>query len=241
MLKWKEQVAFVTGVNSGIGEAIAEKLVEKGLKVVGFATRSERLIALAQKLSTSQQGKFYPIAGDITNEDHIIHAFQWTQDNIGPVSVLINNTPTSVLYYDDIDALKEILNETVLGICIVSREAIKHMKENNIDGYIINVGGLSRNETYFDSPCNNSLNPLTETLRLQLAADESEIRITSLSYGCSESDFCNNNGPLDKLKYNNGLDERISVVKPSDIAEVIIFVLSTPKRVNISKLTIQPV
>ena len=45
MERWTGKVALVTGASAGIGEAIARKLVEKGMRVVGCSRNPAKIEA----------------------------------------------------------------------------------------------------------------------------------------------------------------------------------------------------
>ncbi len=51
MSELKGKVIVITGASSGIGEATAKVLAERGAQVVLGARRSERLVALAAKIN----------------------------------------------------------------------------------------------------------------------------------------------------------------------------------------------
>lgn len=57
---------------------------------MGLARRKEMVDALNKKLS-NKGGKIYGIKVDLSKEEDILKAFEWSKDNVGPVSILINN------------------------------------------------------------------------------------------------------------------------------------------------------
>lgn len=43
MERWTDKVALVTGASTGIGRAICEELLQKGMKVVGLALTTDKM------------------------------------------------------------------------------------------------------------------------------------------------------------------------------------------------------
>lgn len=86
----KGKVALVSGVSSGIGEAIAEELVKHGMKVVGIARRAERLSALSAKLA-NEPGEFHGIRADVTIEKDLLNVFDFIRKRFGVMHAVINN------------------------------------------------------------------------------------------------------------------------------------------------------
>lgn len=145
-------------------------------KVVGLARRKEKLDELGKTLY-GKSGKFYGVKADICDEEDILKAFNWAKENLGPIHILINNAglgrPTSLIEGDTSD-FKKVLDTNVLGLTLCTREAVKDMRNNKIDGHIIHVNSVAGH--YVPQVPNMNIYPaskyavtaLTETLRYEL-------------------------------------------------------------------------
>jgi uncharacterized protein len=85
------RAALVTGASSGIGEAIAHRLAERGHNVILVARRAEALRALADELSSQHGVRAEPLACDLTDpaaRDQLVADVE----GLGlQVSILVNN------------------------------------------------------------------------------------------------------------------------------------------------------
>lgn len=184
---WVGKVAVVTGVSEGsIGSGIAQKLVEEGLLVVGISRRSRLSEEYLKKVS-GKKGVFYARKADITNEQSVLDTFKWISSNLGPISVLVNAAGVarkSSLVAGDSKDWKNIFDTHVLGLSIVTREAIKIMRENKIHGQIVHINSIFGHKvpnlsTVHVHPASKfAVTALTETLRQELNTINSKIKIT---------------------------------------------------------------
>ncbi|KAF2905348.1 hypothetical protein ILUMI_00831 [Ignelater luminosus] len=223
-----------------------QKTNEVQFQVVGLARRKEKLDELSKKLQ-NKPGKFYSLKADVSNEKEIIEAFQWVKDNLGPVSILINNAGFSRntnLIDGETKDWKEILDTNVLGLCIATREAIKQMRANNIDGHIIHINSIVGHIVPHIPNMNiypaskHAVTALTETLRQELNSIGSKIKITSISPGGVNTEFVEAAGYAKSMK---DLLDKAPLLASEDIADAIVYALSTPPHVQIHELTIKPV
>ncbi|PSN44170.1 Farnesol dehydrogenase [Blattella germanica] len=139
MDRWVGRVAVVTGTSSGIGAAIAELLVKKGLKVVGLARRVERELSKSLK---SEKGELHPLKCDVTKEGDIKEAFQWVKANLGGVDIMINNAAVAKgasLIDGSPDELRNMVDLNIMGLSLCTQEALKSMKERGVDGHIVHI------------------------------------------------------------------------------------------------------
>lgn len=153
---------------------------------------------LANKLQ-DKPGKLYALKADMTVESDIIKAFEWTEENLGPISILINNAglmQLTTLIDGDTEKWKRVLDTNVLGLCIATREAVKIMKKHDISGHVIHINSVLGHYAY-DIPNANvyiaskfAVTALTETLRQELNSVGSKIRVT-VSYNSTITPFNN--------------------------------------------------
>ncbi|KAJ3629019.1 hypothetical protein MTP99_013442 [Tenebrio molitor] len=247
MDRWRGKVAIVTGANSGIGAAIARQLVDQGLKVAGFDRQCEYIEQVAKKVH-DKKGQFHAVKVDICKEDEIQEAFRWTCDNLGPVHILINCAGVlhnTTLWNGDAEKWKKTFDTNVIGLCIATREAVKIMKAEKIDGHIVHINSISGHvvlnvrglNVYPATKC--AVTALTETLRQEFNHEGLKIKVTSVSPGNVETGFTNYcNFRMD----SKAAQEMMGAPKlrTQDVADSVLYVLSTAPNVQIHELTIRP-
>lgn len=85
------RVAFVTGANTGIGVAIAERLAAEGAHVgIGAIEDLDRAEMLATRL-TDGSTRCVPVRCDVTDDASVARAFDDVATKLGPASILVNN------------------------------------------------------------------------------------------------------------------------------------------------------
>lgn len=128
------QVAIVTGATSGIGAAIATKLVADGHRVFNFDLRAPEQDAPG--VTT--------IACDVSNEAAVEAAYAQVKELAGPAAILVNNcglqfmAPFEEFPKEKWDLLIGVL---LTGTFLCSRAVFADMKKNNY-GRIINISSV---------------------------------------------------------------------------------------------------
>ena len=84
MFSRNKKTALVTGASSGMGKAIAKRLVEDGYQVYAAARHVERMDDLAQLGAR-------PVRLDISSEAEVATAIDTILAEVGTVDVLVNN------------------------------------------------------------------------------------------------------------------------------------------------------
>jgi short-subunit dehydrogenase len=143
-MQLKGAVAVVTGASSGIGEAVAVGLAQRGAKVVLAARRKDRLDELADRIERAG-GTALAIRCDVTDREQLASLPTVVKEAFGPCDVLVNNAGVpgggtfANLSYQQIEDIVEV---NVLGVMYGTRAFLPGMLKRH-HGHIVNVASLA--------------------------------------------------------------------------------------------------
>lgn len=137
------QVALVTGGASGIGRAVAQRLVEAGAHVVVADRNATGATEVASALVAAHgERRALPLAMDVTDEATVRRGFEDTVLAYGGVDIVVSNAGISTSHPVEDTSLDEWnLNLAVLGTgyFLVAREAFRVMRAQQRGGSIVFV------------------------------------------------------------------------------------------------------
>ncbi|MFD8737332.1 bifunctional aldolase/short-chain dehydrogenase [Streptomyces sp. NPDC059618] len=134
------RVALVTGAGSGIGRAVAERLVAEGACVVVADLNTEGAERVAAELGGPDRA--VAVGVDVTSEEQIAEAFKTAALAFGGVDLVVNNAGISIskplleTTAKDWDLQHDIMAR---GSFLVSREAARVMIAQGLGGDIVYI------------------------------------------------------------------------------------------------------
>jgi len=244
---WKGRVAVVTGANSGIGLGVTKYLLGLGMHVVGMDRNIENLTNIQSKNQTINGLTLHPLQMDLTNDDEVIRAFQWVENNLESLDLLINNAGVggvTGLLDGKVEEWRRLIDVNLVAHTLCAVQAVSLMRRMKIEhGQIINItSNLAHHiPTYAPfhlySATKHAARAIAEGLRQELRNIEVPIRITSISPGLVKTGiFKASLG--DKMDQN--IYEKHPFLAPEDIASSIQYIMSTPQHVHINEIGIKP-
>ncbi len=223
------KTAIVTGASSGIGAAIAQALKANGVRVAGGARRADRLDTdVVLELDVTDPASCERFVDDAVQE-------------LGGLDVLVNNAGLG-LGRDPFDKSTEEDEETVLetnvhGVLRMTRLCLPHLRDG---GHIVNMGSIAGRQAYENAAVyvasKYAVRGFTYALREDLLGRP--IHLTTVDPGLVETNFSRVRFRGDEEKAK-AVYAGVEAVRPEDVAECVIFVLTRPPHVNIDELVVK--
>lgn len=246
MDRWRNKVAVVTGASTGIGAATALELVKNGMIVVGMARSVDKIEALKAELPDNLKANLHSRFCDVTNEDSINQAFDWVEKYFEGTDVLVNNAGTikagRLSDANNSEAVRTNIETNLTGVVFCTRQVLLSLEKRNKDGHIININsiwGHAVPKAIEIPPVHNvyhatkfAITGLSETLRQEMDYLNRRTKVTSISPGATNTN---------RLKQHFDENMLKSAIQPVDIAQAIVYALSTPANVQVAELTVRPV
>ena len=209
----KDKTFVVTGAARGLGKAIALSLAQQGANA---ALVDVDLEALEQTVLQCQQ--FNPACHaylyNIVDEQNVIDLFNAVENDLGPISGLINNAGIlrdallvkakngEILDRMSLDDWQAVIDVNLTAVFLCGREAASKMIESQTPGIILNISSISRAGNAGQSnyaAAKAGVAALTVTWAKELA--RFGIRSTTIAPGVFETDMVASMKPEAKARF----------------------------------------
>jgi NADP-dependent 3-hydroxy acid dehydrogenase YdfG len=237
----QDKIIAITGASSGMGEATALLLAERGAKVVLGARRADRLQALAGRIADAGGAAAYAPT-DVTKRDDLTALVALAQERFGGLDVIINNAgigPISAmdaLRVEDWDAMIDVnLRGTLYGIA-----AALPVFRAQESGQIVNVLSTAGIKIVplqgVYAGTKNAVRTISEALRQEAGP---HLRVTVISPGMVRTDFTDSITDPDVRAKLGGVVAELAI-GPDAIARAIAFAIEQPADVDVGDITVRP-
>jgi len=218
-MRFKGEVALITGGGTGIGREIARLLARDGASVAVCGRTAATLEETARLAATGGKAKAFPC--DITRPEQVARLVQQVEESFGPVSILVNNAgiarfaPLWQLSVEDYDAMMDV---NVKGAFLCSRAVIPGMIERK-RGRILNVASVAGVRPYPNQggyvASKHAILGLSKVMALELQPHG--IQVQTLSPGGVDTPL--SRGSRNDVDFSDWM-------RPEEVAEAAIFLLS---------------
>jgi NADP-dependent 3-hydroxy acid dehydrogenase YdfG len=231
------RVAVITGASSGIGEATARALAAEGYRLALLARRADRIQALADELG----GGAIAIEADVTHRDSILAAAERVQSELGGADILVNNAGVMLLapFTSEQQAEhRQMVEVNLLGAITATEVFLGQLRDGG--GDLVNIssvaGRTARAGNAVYAATKWGLNGWSEALRQELQPD---IRVTVIEPGAVATELTDHITHAETKQATQQFVKDLAIT-PQDIAEVVVFALTRPRRMTLNEILVRP-
>ena len=241
MLGIEGKVVAITGASSGIGEATALLLAERGASVVLGARGTDRLKALADRIAASGAKAAYQRT-DVKRREDLSNLVGLAMERFGKLDVLVNNAgiaPISPLDELRVEDWDEMIDVNLKGVLYGIAAALPVFRKQGF-GHFVNVistAGIQITPTMaVYAATKNAVRTITEALRQEAGE---KLRVTGISPGFVHTNLADSmTNPEVKSQIADRMEKM--AIPPAAIARAIVFAIEQPPEVDVNEIVIRP-
>ena len=236
----EDKVVVITGASSGIGEATALLLAERGAKLVLGARRADRLEALADRIGKEGGAAVYAPT-NVKRRDDLSRLVKLACDRYGKLDVLVNNAgigPISPLDDLRVDDWDETIDVNLKGVLYGIAAALPVFRQQGF-GHFVNIASTAGyrivpNQSVY-AGTKVAVRVISEGLRQEAGA---KLRVTIVSPGATESNFTDS---VQNAEVRAQLAAYATLAMPPDaVARAIAFAIEQPADIDVNEIVIRP-
>nr|WP_231708589.1 SDR family oxidoreductase [Arthrobacter sp. zg-Y20] len=239
------KVVIITGASSGIGEATAKLLAERGARVVLGARREDKLERIATQIRDAGGEAVHQVL-DVTVQDSnhaIVRLALETFDGVDAIFLnagLMPNSPLSALKTDEWHRMVDVNVTGVLnGIAAVLPPFIQQRS-----GHVIATSSVAGLKAYPGGAVYGGtkwfLRDFMEVLRMESAAEGTNIRTATIYPAAINTELLDTISDQHTAKDAQALYQRYGI-SPERVADVVAYALDLPADTTVNEFTVGPV
>jgi NADP-dependent 3-hydroxy acid dehydrogenase YdfG len=235
----KGKVIVITGASSGIGEATATLLAERGAKIVAGARRMDRLEKLAAAIGATG-GEIRVRTVDVTKRADVEAFIAFAKAEFGAVDVLVNNAgimPLSLLAELKTDEWDRMIDVNIRGALNGIAAVLTDMKARG-SGHIVNVASVAAHGVAPTGAVYCATKYAVWAISDGLRQENPELRVTIVSPGVVATEL--GNDISDATAKSFLADLRKSALTPDAIARAIGYAVEQPDDVAVNEVIVRP-
>ncbi|MFF7592348.1 SDR family oxidoreductase [Kitasatospora purpeofusca] len=235
------KVVAITGASSGIGEATAAHLAERGARLVLGARREDRLNAVVDRI-TARGGTATGVLVDVTRREDLHRLTETAVERFGRLDVLVSNAGTmAVSPFDDLrqDDWDAMVATHVTGFLNGIAAALPLFRRQR-SGHFVTIGSTAaytvRSPQGVYAATKTAVKVLTEGLRQESGPD---LRVTLVSPGFTHTGGIGKGaGPEVAAAMVRQRDE--IAMPPSAVASAVAYAIEQPEGIDIGEIVVRP-
>ena len=237
----KGKVVAITGASSGIGEATALLLAERGARLVLGARGLDRLSALTQRIGAGG-GEAVHAVTDVRRRADLAALVGLACERFGKLDVLVSNAGIGpVAPFDDlrVEDWDDMIDVNLKGFLYGIAAALPVFRAQGFGHFVtvISTAGLRIvPEQGVYAGTKNAVRTISEALR-QEAGDK--LRVTGISPGFVRTNFASS---VTNPEVRKRIEDRMQeiAIPPEAVARTIAFAIEQPADVDVGDIVVRP-